>query len=100
MPQQIPERYYVADAVSSKRPTGFHIPADITPEEIDFLELVKRNMIFDLRDDRTRLVFVLQHYLGWSEGEISKSTGHAPALITRQKHYIKKRLTKYKQGYM
>lgn len=75
------------------------LPPDPTPEEIELLKIIKLNMLRDLQDDRTRLVFITLFQLDWSQRDVAHVLGVHETEIVRQKDYIKGRLHKYRKGY-
>lgn len=76
------------------------LPHDVTPEESQFINIIKMNMLKDLRQDRTRFVFLSVFEFGYSQFETAYMLGVHETEVSRQMRYIRERLSKYKKGYV
>jgi DNA-directed RNA polymerase specialized sigma24 family protein len=75
------------------------LPPDATPEEVIFLEIVKKRMLQKLENDRTRFVFVYVIEQGRKQRDCAEVLGVHETEIARQMRYIRERLQEYKKGY-
>lgn len=76
------------------------VPNDVTPEEMEFLEIVKRNMLKRLGDDRCRFIFVYVIEQGHTQVAAAEALGVHETEVSRQMKNIRGRLHKFKKGYL
>lgn len=75
----------------------FQLPPDMTPEENMFLDIVMARMLSRL-DDRRKVIFLYQMYMGHSKRETAQILGVNPTSITRHIKRIRTILTPYKES--
>lgn len=76
------------------------LPIDSTPEEVQLINIIKMNMLRDLKEDRTRFVFLSVFEYGYTQSDVAYILGVHETAISRQIKYIRKRLSKYREGYV
>lgn len=71
------------------------IPADITPEETQFLQVVKKRMLEKL-DDRKKFIFLYVFELGHEQKDAAEVLGVDNSIITRQIKRMRSLLSMFK----
>lgn len=71
------------------------IPRDITPEETQFLQVVKKRMLEKL-DDRKKFIFLYVFELGHEQKDAAEVLGVDNSIITRQIKRMRSLLSMFK----
>ena len=76
------------------------LPINQTPEEVEFVEIVKRRMLQRLGDDRCRFIFLYVIEQGHTQVDAAEALGVHETEVSRQMKNIRGRLHPFKKGYL